>query len=144
MANEIVVTGTNTQVGLVNPKKAIVKSYIAAVAISAGQAVYINSSGNVALASAAASDALSQFRGIALQTVGAGQAVDVVEEGEVAGFTLTAVAYGGPVFLHDTAGVLADATGGSTSNCIVGDCVPMADNDRTKVLHVHVARELSW
>ena len=98
MANEIVVTAA--KVGIVDPLKSIVKSYIASVAIGAGEAVYIvAATGKVALAGAAASNALSQCRGIALQTVGAGQAVDVLEEGELYGFTLTTMAYNDPLFL---------------------------------------------
>ena len=138
-------TVTAAKVGIVDPLKSIVKSYIASVAITAGQAVYIvAATGKVALADASASDALSQCRGIALQSVGAGQAVDVLEEGELYGFTLSTMAYNAPLFLSDTAGALGEATGDSTSNCIIGCVAPLADKDLTKVARISIARYISW
>ena len=143
MANEIVVTAA--KVGIVDPLKSIVKSYIASVAIGAGEAVYIvAATGKVALAGAAASNALSQCRGIALQTVGVGQAVDVLEEGELYGFTLTTMAYNDPLFLNDTVGALATVTAGSTTNAIVGCVAPLTDKDLTKVARISIARYISW
>ena len=143
MADEIVVTAA--LVGIVDPLKSTVKSYIASVAITAGQAVYIvAATGKVALASAAASNALSQFRGIALQSVGAGQAVDVLEDGELYGFTLSAMAYGAPIFLNDTAGALDIDTTQSTTNCIVGCVSCLTDKDLTKVARIVTPRYISW
>ena len=139
------IVSTAALIGIVDPLKAIVKSYIASVAITAGQAVYIvAATGKVALADASASNALSQCRGIALQTVGAGQAVDVLEEGELYGFTITAMSYNDPLWLSDTAGALGTATGDSTTNAIVGCVAPLSDKDLTKVARISIARYISW
>jgi len=128
---------TAAKVGLVNPLKAIVKSYIAGVAITAGEAVYIiAASGKVGLADGNGAGKY-QCRGIALGPAAAGQAVDVVEKGEVYGFTL-AGNYDTRVYVSDTEGALADSNG--TKTMVVGRVSPMADKDLTKVLMVETDR----
>ena len=127
---------TAAQVGLVNPLKAIVKSYIAAVAITAGEAVYILTTGTVGLADANGAGK-SQFRGIALGSAAAGQAIDVVEKGEVYGFTLDGD-YDTRVYVSNDEGALADSAG--TKTMVVGRVSPMADKDLTKVLMVETDR----
>ena len=82
------VTVTAALVGLVDPLKAKVKTYIAAEAITAGQPVFVDTNGKVQLADANAAGEY-QFRGIALKTVGLGSAVDVLQEGEMYGATLS-------------------------------------------------------
>ncbi len=139
MAADITVTAA--KVGLVDPMKATVKSYIASTTITKGQAVYITTAGKVALADDNASGA-HQFRGIALNGGGAGQAIDVCEDGELYGFTLTNVAYDGICYLSQTAGALYDTAVGN--NIVCGRAVPLADPDLTKVLRVFVQREADW
>ena len=140
MANEIVVTAA--KVSVIDPEKSIIKSYIAGATITKGQAVYcVTATGKAGLATAAAASNLAQFRGIALCGAGAGQAVDVLEQGELAGFTL-AGNYDALVYLHDTAGVLSTAVG--TVTVPVGRVAPMSDKDLTKVLRVVVSRQSTW
>jgi len=140
MANEIVVTAA--KVALVDPMKATVKTYIAGVAISAGESVYLETaSGTVKLCDASAASNLAQFRGIALQTVGAGQAVDVCEDGEVTGFTL-AGDYDALIYQHDTAGVISGTTG--TVGVVLGRIAALADASLTKVLRVFTTRSADW
>ena len=71
--------------------------------------------------------------GIALESAGAGQAVDFCEKGWLFGFTLSQ-AYSAAIYLSDTAGDLADAVGTVTVLC--GRVVAMTDKARTKVLAV--------
>ena len=134
-------TVTAAKVGLVKPLQSEVHSFIAAAAITAGQAVYMTTSGTVGVADANAAG-LQQIKGIALQSVGAGQAVDVLKKGLLYGFTLTSQAYDAPIFLSDTAGALADAAG--TMTVPVGRVTAMADKDKTKVLYVDCKWRESW
>lgn len=134
-------TVTAAQVGLVDPRKAKVYSYVAAAAIAKGQAVYIDSNGKANLADANGSGTL-QFRGIAISACGAGGAVDVCEDGEVYGFTLTSVAYDGRCYLSNTAGSLSATAGAATIVC--GRAMPKSDKDLTKVLRVVTQLEAQW
>ena len=135
------ITVTAAQVGLVDPIKAKVRSYIAGATITKGQAVYIDpTTGKVNLADANGSGTL-QFRGIALNGGAAGQAIDVCEEGLLYGFTL-AGNYDSLVYLSNTAGALADAGGGTTVVC--GRVAPLADRSITKVLHVFSRPSADW
>jgi hypothetical protein len=133
-------TVTAAQVGLVDPLKATVRSYIATETITAGQAVYILTTGKVGVADANGSGK-QQFRGIALNGGGAGQAIDVVHDGEVYGFTL-----GGNadtlIYLSDTAGALDDGAGTMTVVCGRVQC--LSDKALTKVLRVFVQWEAQW
>ncbi len=132
---------TAAQVGLVDPAKATVRSYIAAATITKGQAVYITTAGKVGVADA--NDAgKQQFRGIALNGGGAGQAIDVVHEGEVYGFDLSGVNPDVLVYLSDTAGALADGVG--TMTVAAGRVECLADKDLTKVLRVFTQWEANW
>ena len=142
MANEI--AKTTTYISLVDPLKAKVKSYIAHEDIVAGQAIYsVTATGKAGLATAAAANNLAQFRGLALKTTKAGYAVDVVEEGEVYGFTLSGLDYDAVVYLHDTAGTLSTTNG--TIHVRVGRVVSLTDSPTlTKVLSVEVSRNVIW
>ncbi len=127
---------TAAKVAPVFPEQAEIRTYIAAAAISAGQAVYINSSGKVDLADADASSSTEHFRGIALETVGAGQPVSILRRGEVYGFDLSGVAFDAQVYVSDTAGSLADAAG--TTSLVAGRCQPLADSvNINKVLMIN-------
>lgn len=134
-------TAVPAQVNLVDPEFAEVYSFIAGVALSAGQPVYlVAATGKLALADANATAPAPQFKGIALQTVGAGQVVHVLKRGRVLATALGAGAlnYGAKVYLSDTVGVLADGAG--TTTVTVGQVVPMADPDATKCVYV----EANW
>ena len=136
---DIVVTAA--QVGVVNPAECEIHDFIAAAAITAGQAVYLTSSGTVNLADANAAG-LQQFRGIALKSVGAGQPVSVLKRGRVYGFTISGLAYDAAVYLSDTAGALADAVGTMTVNC--GRVTALTDPGKTKVLYIEADWLRTW
>lgn len=132
---------TATRVAMVFPHFAERYSFIASTTITAGAAVYLIASstgaGTLALADASSAGTANPV-GIALNGGGAGQAIDVLKRGHVAGFTFTQD-YFVPIYLSDTnTGILADAAG-STSK-IVGRVVPMSNSDLTKVLYV----DLVW
>lgn len=134
------ITSTAAQVAPVFPMEARIRSYIAAVAITAGQAVYRNSAGKADLADANGSGTL-QFRGIALSTVGAGAAVSVLEEGEVYGFTLSG-AYDSLAYVSNTAGALADAAG--STSIVAGRVTNLTDGSLTKVLYIQAKMNGDW
>mgnify|MGYP003403612409 FL=1 len=107
---------------------------IAAAAITAGQALYRNSDGKFALATAAAAGTC-QFKGIALNAAGAGDTVSYLARGRVAGFTVSQ-AYDAPIYISDTAGSLGDAAG-TVTTAIIGRVEGISTGpDITKVLYV--------
>lgn len=129
MADLAVVAG---EVGVADTRQARLISMIAGAAITAGQAVGMDANGKAILADASAAGTAG-VRGIALKTVAAGEALTVVAEGEVEGFTISQ-AYDAPIFLSDTAGALADAAG--TVSVAVGNVSAATDKDLTKLLFV--------
>jgi len=134
------ITVTAARVGLLYPQKADVRDYLAAVTITKGQAVYILAAGTVGVADANASGA-QQFRGIALNGGGAGQAISVLHDGECAGFTVTGNA-NTLLYLSDTAGALADAAG--TMTVAAARIICDSDKDATKVIRVFTQWEADW
>lgn len=132
---------TAAQVGVIDPIKATIKSYIANAAITKGQACYITTAGKADLCDGNGSGT-KQFRGIALNNVPAGQAVDLLQDGELYGFTL-AGNVDALVYVGDTAGELADSAGTVT---IVCGRVSVLTNypTLTKVLRVFVQWEADW
>lgn len=134
-------TVTAAQVGMVYPDKSQVRDYIAAETITAGQAVYFTSAGKVGVADANASGK-QQFRGIALNGGGAGQAISVLHEGEVYGFDLSGLNADALVYLSDTAGSLDTAAGTMTVRC--GRVRTLSDANATKVLYVWTNWAENW
>lgn len=132
---------TAAQVGVVDPIKSTIKSYIANAAITKGQACYITTAGKADLCDGNGSGAL-QFRGIALNSVPAGEPVDLLQDGELYGFTL-AGDVDSLVYVGDTAGELADTAG---STAVVAGRVSVMTNHPTltKVLRVFVQWEAQW
>lgn len=126
-------TVTAANVSLVDPLNALTDKMISAVAITAGQAVYKDANGKADLADASAAGTAGA-RGIALESVAANEALTIVREGKVAGFTLTSQAYDAPIFLSDTAGALADAAG--TVSVAAGNVDNSTDQSLTKYLFV--------
>ncbi len=132
---DIVVTAA--RVAPIWPNKCEIYSYEAAETITKGQALYFTSAGKVGVADANASGK-QQFRGIALNGGGAGQAIDLLKKGAVAGYTLSQ-AYDAPLYLSDTVGAMADAAGTMSVN--VGRVIPMNDSGTlTKVVYI----EADW
>lgn len=115
-----VLTVTPAKVAPIFPQKALIFDFVAAAAITAGQAVTINTAGKVEPASAATA---IRFAGIALSAAGAGQAVSVLKSGHVAGLTPAGNA-GTPVYVGNTAGDIADAAG--TATITAGSVIPIA------------------
>jgi hypothetical protein len=127
------ITRTKEKISVVYPHKAEIDNGVAVAAIEAGQPVYINSAGKYGPADAddAAKD---QFRGIALETVGAGMPVSVLVRGELYGYTL-AGAFDSEAFVSNSVGELADAAG--TTSLSVGRVVAFwQTNGATKILKV--------
>jgi hypothetical protein len=131
---------TAAQVRPIDPLKATIRSYIAVAAITKGQAVYITTVGKVGLADSDGSGT-RQFRGIALDTVGAGQAVGVLHDGEIAGFTVSGLNCDSLVYVGTVAGALITGTGGAAAARVVA----MTDGpNATKVLRVFTRWSADW
>lgn len=127
------ITVTAAQVAALFPEKAEIVDMIAAEAITAGLAVYQDTNGKAGIADANASGK-QQFRGIALNAAGAGQAVSVLVRGHVAGFAVSGMNGDAIAYLSDTAGALADAHGTMTVNA--GRVACLTDSSLTKVLYI--------
>lgn len=140
---DIVVTAA--QVGVVDPLKAHIKSYVAGATITKGQAVYLTTAGLVGVADANGSAPAPQFRGVALNGGGAGQAIDVLHDGECYGFTISGLNVGALVYLSDEAGKLADAAATNPGYTVVAGRVScLADKDKTKVLRIQTNWLADW
>ena len=125
---------TAAKIAVVDPDKALIDTYTAGEAITAGQFVYgIAASGYVGLADENASAEASWVLGMALEAAAAYQPVQVLRRGKTYGFTLTSHAYWLQCSLSNTAGAILDT--GATTN-IVARVVPLSDADLTKVLMV--------
>lgn len=117
------ITVTAAQVAATFAEEARRRNYVAAEAITAGQAVYlVAATGKVGLADANAAGK-HQFLGIAMETAGIGGTLTVLERGEMVGFDLAALNYDDPVYLSDTAGALGTAAG--TASVVVGKVRPL-------------------
>ena len=127
------ITVTAAQVAALFPEKAEIVDMIAAEAITAGLAVYQDTNGKAGIADANASGK-QQFRGIALNAAGAGQAVSVLVRGHVAGFAVSGMNGDAIAYLSDTAGALGTTNGTMTVNC--GRVACLTDSSLTKVLYI--------
>jgi hypothetical protein len=131
MADLTVVSG---EVAQVFPMESLVRTYKAAVDLAAGKSVHVDANGKVNLADGNGVSPANRFRGVTLQTVKAGQDVDVIIDGEVAGYDLSGLPYDAPVYVSDNAGMLADAPG--TTSLLAGRVHGMNDGAKTKVLRL--------
>lgn len=134
---DIAVTAASLRV--VYPTAAEIYDFKAAVAITAGQAVYQLSAGTVGLADANDSGK-EQFRGIALKSVAAGEAVSVLKEGHIGGLGVSGLNADAALYLSNTAGALADAAGTMTVVCGRVFTVP----DGTKVAYIFADWLRAW
>lgn len=132
---------TAAQIHAIDPTQAEIYNFVAAEAITQGQAVYFVTTGTVGVADANAAGK-QQCRGIALNAAAAGQAVSVLKKGRCAGFTVSSVNCGAGLYLSDTAGALADAAG--TLEVPVGSVVPMSDKDKTRVAYIDARWRQPW
>lgn len=127
------ITRTASKVAVISTLEHEIHNGIAAAALEAGQPVYIDSNGKYALADANGSGT-DKFRGLALESVAAGQPVAVLVRGFVYGFTL-AGAYDSLAYVSNSVGELADSAG--STSLAVGHVVPIHNaKDATKVLYV--------
>lgn len=122
-------------------QKADIREYIATETITRGQAVYRLTTGKVGVADANASGK-QQFRGIALNGGGAGQAISVCQEGILAGFVVGALDADVLIYLSDTAGALDTAAG--TMTVPVGRVVCATDKDLTKLIEISINNLAQW
>lgn len=137
-------TVTASRVSPVNETQAEITTMIAAAAITAGQAVYEDTSNKANLARANATGTVQTFRGIALEGAAANRPFNVLEHGSVYGFDLSGMSNGQVFLSAATAGALADAAATGTGNFVVpvGSVRAMPEGPNggtmTKVLHVDV------
>lgn len=122
----ITVTPAKVAAARPNDHSTVIKPRMAAAALTMGQAVFVTSTGTVDLCDTSAAGK-EQFRGIAMETVGGGQSVDVLEQGEVEGFDLSGIAFDGFVYAQDTAGVVGTTAG--TKTVRIGRVVPTTTKD---------------
>lgn len=136
-------TLTAAQIAPVFPQKATIISGVLSETVTVGQAVYlVASTGKWGLADANAAGK-QQFRGIALGGGGANQAISILKEGHVYGYSLSGMNYDDIAYLSDTAGALADAAG--TMEVVTGRVVPLTDQGNlTKVLYVDANWRTQW
>lgn len=116
------ITVTAAQIAPLFVHQTEIYSLEAAEAITKGQVVYVNANGKAALASAAQAGTLL-LAGIALDAAGAGQAISVLKRGFVAGYTVSGLTQGDPVYVSDTAGGLDTAAG--TVSKVIGRVAPV-------------------
>lgn len=122
-------------------EKADIREYIATETITRGQAVYRLTTGKCGVADANAAGK-QQFRGIALNGGGAGQAISVCQEGILAGFVVSALDADVLIYLSDTAGALDTAAG--TMTVAVGRVICATDKDLTKLIEISINKLAQW
>jgi len=130
---DIVVTAA--KVAPVFPDNAEIYSGVCAVTVTAGQAVYFNSDGKLALSDGSAAGT-AVCAGIALEGGGAGQAVSILKRGHVYGFTVSSLDPHNSLWISDTAGALGSSADDATSDTIVGHTEPLSDSSYTDVVYV--------
>jgi predicted RecA/RadA family phage recombinase len=134
------ITVTAAQVAAIFPHKAEVFPAVAGEAITAGAPVALTTSGWVN--ADANGSGLQQVRGVALNTAGAGQAVDILKRGHLAGATVSSLANDAIIYLSDTVGRLDDSAG--TMTVRIGRVVPLSDASATKVIYVDCDWSTVW
>lgn len=143
------ITTTAARVACPDPLKADVRSYIAVETITKGAAVCFAAAGTVQLASGTNASGRNQFRGIALNGGAAGQAIDVLHEGLVTGFTF-AVAPNADAFAYLAVapaanGTLDDAApAGPDITVPIGRVVFASDQAATQYLQIFTQWEADW
>jgi hypothetical protein len=134
------ITVTEAQVSDVMPGLPSEKlNVVLAEAATAGQALYQTTSGTYGLA-AAGTAGKQQFRGTALESANAGEAISMMKKGILAGYTLGT--YDDEVYLSDTAGAFSTTPG--TLLVKVGRVMGLSDPDLTEVLYVEADWLREW
>ena len=128
---------TAAKIAPVFPEQAEIFDMIAGATITAGQAVYLGTTGVLAVSDATTSGGAPYFDGIALTGGGAGQAISVLVRGHVAGFTVASTNVGTALHLSETAGALADAAPAGTGTDVkVGKVFALSDATPTRVVFI--------
>lgn len=125
------------RVSPVNDTQPEIRTYTAAVAIVAGQGVYLNSSGKAALAVSTALATSDPFLGVALNAAAAGAPVAVLSNGGVEGMGVSGLAYGTAIYVSETTAGDFTTTAPSTSTDVVipvGRVLAMSGPGLEKVL----------
>jgi len=112
--------------------RAEIINHVAGVDLTSGDAITFNSIGAVIKADAD-DNAANTFRGIAIETVKAGQPVAILYRGHVYGFTVAGLNANSPLYVSDSVGKLADAAS-PTKSMVAGYVVALSD--KTKVVYV--------
>lgn len=94
----------------------------AAEAITAGQAVRLDTSSGKFTKANGTTAAEARFYGVALKSAAAGEALTALRHGVMDGFDLSGLAYDAAVYLSDTDGALDTAAG--TVSTVLGRVVP--------------------
>ena len=94
----------------------------AAEAVTAGQAVRLDTSNGKFTLSKATGAAEARIYGLATRTVVAGEALTAIRKGVMDGYALSGLDYDAPIYLSDTDGTLADGVG--TVTVEVGRVIP--------------------
>ena len=127
------ITVTAASVGLVHPTRADTWPVKLAATVTAGQLLYINTSGSGGLCDTDDTSTDMPF-GVALEGGVAGQVVSALKKGAMSGATLSSLAYGALVYASGTAGGLSTT---SKVQC-VGKVVPLSDPSFTKVIYIDI------
>lgn len=141
----VAVTVTADKIAPVRPSTSRIRPYIAAEAITPGKPVYQTSAGRAGVADAATAGK-QQLCGVALSKAGAGQVVDVLEEGEVGGFDLSgSVTVPGAFVYLDASGAYSD-TANATKTVVAGRVKTLTDDlsSPTRVLYVQARETANW
>jgi hypothetical protein len=128
---------TSSRVSPVYPQTAEIYDFVAGAALAPGDAVRLDATTGKAVLANAASAANSGFRGLALNSAGAGQGVSVLKRGHVYGFDLAALNYGALVYLDNASGDLGNAAG--TVSVVVGSVAALPDDARTRAIYIDAA-----
>lgn len=91
-------------------------------AVTAGQAVRLDTSTGKFTKSNGSASGEARIYGIATKTVAAGEPVTAIRKGVMDGFALSGLNYDAAIYLSDTDGTLADAAG--TVSVVVGRVIP--------------------
>ncbi|MGJ3241171.1 MAG: hypothetical protein ACFE0Q_20845 [Anaerolineae bacterium] len=124
---------TRSRVAAVFENRSDVRSYIAGGTIDYGDPVYINTSDGKVYASAGDEAGTAVVCGYSLGKVGAGQAVDVMHRGQLAGYDVSALDYGAAVYIADGGGL--DTAAGTVSR-VGGRVNGISDASVTKIIEV--------
>jgi len=133
------ITVTAAKVALVYPEQSECYNVTLAEDATKGQALYQTTSGTYGLADCDAAGK-QQFRGVALETAKAGEAISMLKRGVLAGYTLPT--YEDNIYLSSTAGAFSDAPIAMIILC--GRVIALNDPDLTELLYIEADWVREW